>query len=122
MERKLRDYLRTYTPLTAKVPDTNIFGPTARKVTDNYITIHLISKPRSQHGSRHSRVQISIFNKVYGDAKEIADIIEAGVMEFTEGFARFNDNQVDLYETETEFHHIVIDVVLYEQEKIIYNQ
>jgi len=122
MERKLRDFLRTHTALTNKVPDTNIFGPVARKVTDNYITIHLISKPRGLYGARNSRIQISVFNKVYGEAKDIADIVEEAVMEFTEGFARFNDNQIDIYEKDTEFHHIVIDVILYEQEKVIYNE
>lgn len=122
IERQFRDFLRTHGPLTAMVPETHIFGPSAIGVEDNYITIHLIGKPRGQFGARSSRVQISIFNKVYGDAKDIANIIEEALTDFTGGFAKFPDNQLDLYEQETEFHHIVVDVVVYEQVKTIYNE
>lgn len=122
METLFRDFLREYSDLTEHIPATKIHSGNAPQNTEPpYITVWLVSKPRGQHGTRWSRLQVSLFDTVYGRGKQIAGIIENAIEDFDGGFAQYNENQVDIWEDTTGYYHTAIDGIFYEQEKQIFN-
>ncbi|SNR95477.1 Protein of unknown function [Anaerovirgula multivorans] len=134
MENAIRDYLREHTDIKTIVGTYTVGSVTYAKVYQGiapqgtpapYVTIKLISKPRRQFGARQYRFQFSCYSPAYGQAKAIAKAIETA-LEDMDGlsniFAVYPENEVDLYENDTNLHHIPLDVLFIALEKPIFNE
>lgn len=124
---------------TALVEDSTVNGYVAGRVFYNmarqdvetpYIVLRRVSGPRLYSldgpiGLYPARFQLSIFATTYYEAKCIADGIRS-VLSGASGAlvesptdtigAAFLDNEVDMYEEETQLHHIAVDYLVWVNE------
>ena len=113
----VRDHLKGDAALVAKVPRTRIFtGSVAKGAQPPYIQLSLISNPGSTMGTEMSRIQISVFGKTYDDVASVAELVKGSIksLDGIDGiFASYKEDTRDLYNDETEMHHIPVDGLFY---------
>lgn len=102
------------TPSIFAIVGTKIYrGSANQNAVAPYIVIKQISNPRGQMGTRFTRIQCTAYSSVYGQASQIADLIEGALKNVGGTFANYNENRFDVYNSDTNLHMIPVDGIFH---------
>jgi len=82
------------------------------------VTLFKVSTPREQsHGGdsalQHPRYQFSCWAETYGAAWAVADQVRLALQGLAAGGVGIYDNGVDMYDPETGWYHVAIDITIW---------
>lgn len=123
IEETLYTRLSTYANLTSLV-STRIYPNIAPQESTLPIVVYrTVSSVRetamgSDPGIVETRVQLSCFGTTYSSAKNVAKQVRLATQRWsgTGVFDTFIDSEVDLYEPNTLYHHVMVDIKIHHTE------